>query len=142
MEALQALVVTPTLCVAYDPPNQWLYAQWRGVHDTESVRAGAEAIFACLATHPCPKLLSDHSQLQGDWRPAIAPVVQRNFARLAAHGVSYVAWVCSWEYTDRVAMEQLLRQLSQPSVNLFDELASAYEWLAQRAARAYPTETR
>ena len=130
MEELHCLVVTPALLVSYDTTNQWLYNQWLGLHDKESVRLSAEAIFCCLATHPCTKMLSDHSLLQGDWKPAIASVVQQNFERLAGGGVIYVAWVCSLEYADRVAMEQLVRQLSRPVVNLFDDVASACEWLA------------
>ncbi|RZJ95065.1 MAG: hypothetical protein EOO60_01500 [Hymenobacter sp.] len=131
METLQYLVVTPSLCVAYDTTNRWLYNQWLGMHDKESIRLGAEAIFACLAAHPCTKMLSDYSQLKGDWRPDVSAVVYRNFERLTEHGISYVAWVCSFEYADRMAMEQLLRELAQPTISLFDEVASAYDWLLQ-----------
>jgi hypothetical protein len=129
MKTLHYLVVTPTLCVAYDTTNQWLYSQWLGVHDRESVRLSAETIFSCLDKHPCIKMLSDHSMLQGDWQPAIPAVVQHNFERLAAHGVRYVAWVHSFEYSDLIAMERVVRNMAQPLVGLFDEVASAYDWL-------------
>jgi hypothetical protein len=129
MKMLDYLVVTPSLCVAYDTANQWLYNQWLGVHDKESVRLSAETIFSCLATYPCIKMLSDHSLLQGDWQPAIPAVVQHNFERLASHGVRYVAWVHSFEYNDLVAMERVVRNMPEPLVGLFDEVASAYDWL-------------
>jgi hypothetical protein len=44
MEALHCLVTTPSLCIFYDTANQWLYNQWLGMHDQESVRRGAELI--------------------------------------------------------------------------------------------------
>lgn len=129
MEELRCLLATPALIVFYDTNNNWLYNQWQGTHDKESVRVAAEHIFACLAEQPCAKMLSDHSLLRGSWQAATATVVQQNFERLAAHGVLYVAWVCSFEYDDRVAMEQVARHISRPVVSLFDELASAYDWL-------------
>jgi hypothetical protein len=60
-----------------------------GLHDEETVRVAAEHIFACLATYPCLKLLSDHSVLLGNWQAAIPSVVQHSFERLAAHRVIY-----------------------------------------------------
>ena len=129
MEALQRLLAAPGLTVSYDEPNKWLYVQWHGQHDTESVRASAEHIFASLTAYPCLKMLSDHSLLVGNCQPAIPSVVQHNFARLAAHGVRYVAWVHSFDYDDLVAMERVVRNLPEPLVGLFDEVASAYDWL-------------
>ena len=129
MQELQHLFVTSSLRISYDVTNKWLYNQWLGLHDKESVRRSAEAIFACLAQYPCLKMLSDHSLLQGDWQPAIPAVVQHNFERLAAHGVRYVAWVHSLDYNDLVAMERVVRNMPEPLVGLFDEVASAYDWL-------------
>ncbi len=129
MEVLRCLLTTPALTVSYDATNNWLYNQWQGQHNKESVRVSAEHIFTCLATQPCIKMLSDHSLLLGNWQAAISSVVQQNFERLATHGVVYVAWVCSFEYDDRIAMERVVRHASQPVVGLFDDVASAYDWL-------------
>jgi hypothetical protein len=129
MENLHCLLATSSLTVSYDTATNWLYVQWQGLHDKESVRVCSEHIFACLTTHPCQKMLSDHSLLLGNWQAAIPSVVQHNFERLTAHGVGYVAWVHSLEYGDLVAMERVVRDISQPLVGLFDEVASAYDWL-------------
>jgi hypothetical protein len=129
MEKLHCLLATPGLTVSYDTTNQWLYAQWMGLHDKESVRVAAEHIFASLTTYPCLKLLSDHTLLLGSWQAAIPSVVQHNFERLAAHGVRYVAWVHSFGYDDLMAMERVVRDMPQPLVGLFDEVEGAYDWL-------------
>lgn len=129
MEGIQCLVDTPFITVSHDPVNNWLYAQWQGLHTEESVRVSAEHIFACLTAYPCLKMLSDHSLLVGNWQPAIPSVVQQNFKRLAAHGVRYVGWVHSFEHSDLIAMEQVVRNMAQPLVGLFDEVASAHDWL-------------
>lgn len=129
MENLQCLLTTPGLTVSHDVSNNWLYVQWQGLHNAESVRVSAEHIFACLTTHPCLKMLSDHSSLVGNWQAAIPSVVQHNFERLVAHGVRYVAWVHSFNYDDLIAMERVVRNMPQPLVGLFDEVDSAYDWL-------------
>jgi hypothetical protein len=129
MEDLACLLATPTITVSYDTTNKWLYIQWQGLHTDESVRISSEHVFTCLATYPCVKILSDHSLLLGDWQACITSVVQQNFERLAAHGVFYVAWVHSFEYSDCIAMERVVRHVTQPIVGLFDDVASAYDWL-------------
>ncbi|TVT39605.1 hypothetical protein FNT36_18355 [Hymenobacter setariae] len=129
MENLRCLLATPGLTISYDTSNQWLYVQWVGMHDKETVRVSAEHIFASLAAYPCLKMISDHSQLIGNWQAAIPSVVQHNFERLAAHGVRYVAWVHSFDDDDLVAMERVVRNMPQPLVGLFDEVDSASDWL-------------
>jgi hypothetical protein len=129
MEDLRCLLETPAITISYDTTNHLLYNQWHGLHDAASVRVCAEQIFACLAAYPCLKMLSDHSQLRGNWQPAIPSVVQQNFARLAAHGIRYVAWVHSFQPDDLLAMEKVVLHMAQPLVGLFDEVASAHDWL-------------
>ncbi len=129
MENLDCLLATPALIVSHDAENHWLYIQWCGPHDAESVRRCAESVFACLAMHPCPRVLSDHTQLQGDWQAAISSVVRQNFERLAAHGVEYVAWVHSYDYGDCMAMERVVRHTDRPIVGLCDDVALACDWL-------------
>ncbi|MGI4734894.1 MAG: hypothetical protein ACRYG7_06905 [Janthinobacterium lividum] len=129
MDALRCLLDTPKLCIWYDPVNDWLYNQWLGYHDNVSVMACTQAISACLRTQPCPKILSDHSQLSGNWLAASPLVGQQGLAQLATQGVAYFAWVYSPHYADRLAMEQALSYALAPIANIFDNLADAYEWL-------------
>ncbi|RZK22434.1 MAG: hypothetical protein EOO63_18310 [Hymenobacter sp.] len=133
--SLHCLLDTPTLRVCYDAANQWLYCQWLGQHDGPSVAQHAQAIFACLMERPCRKMLSDHSQLLGDWRAAAPETVRHNFERLADYGVLYVAWVYSRDYHDHLSMQQVLRYPSRSTVALFSDVASAYEWLSHYPSR-------
>jgi hypothetical protein len=128
MEELTCLISTPGLCISYDKSNQWLYNQWIGKHDRESIPRCGELISACLLTHPCPKMLSDHSLLTGDWQQAL-PNIRPAFERLAALGVAYIAWVHSSLYSDHLAMEKALLCIDRPTVAIFDDVCSAYAWL-------------
>lgn len=139
MEELTCLLNTPGLRVLHDSANQWLYSQWLGQHDGESMQRHTELVCACLQTQPSPKILSDHSLLTGDWQQA-APGCRHAFERMAAQGVAYFAWVYAPAYTDRLAMEKAMLHIARPAVAIFDDISSAYEWL--RRMPNYPPEVR
>jgi len=134
MEELRCLFDSPGLRITYDARNEWLYNQWRGQHDEASVQAGGLQVYACLAQQPCTKVLSDHSELHGDWLQGDVRLSRYYFNRLAALGVVRFAWVYGPDYRDRAAMERACCLLTRPVVAIFDEVASAYEWLQQRPA--------
>ena len=134
MDELHCLLDTPTLRVSYDTANKWLYNQWQGMHDPESVRRASLRIFDCLAQQPCAKMLSDHSLVQGHWPAVTTPAMQQNLQLLGTYGIAYFAWVPSLDYDNRLSMEQVLRQTSTPIAGIFDEVASAYDWLLHCSA--------
>jgi|GEM_PF-1231767 len=131
MESLRCLLDTPGLRISYDAANHWLYNQWIGVYDEATVRERVQDVFACLATQPCRRILSDHSQLTGSWLSASVWIGEYYFDRLVECGITHFAWVYSAAYPDRLAMEKALSFTMHPVVAIFDEVASAYEWLHQ-----------
>jgi len=136
MEQLRCLLDSPGLRVSYDEANGWLYNQWLGVHDAASVREHAAAICACHRAWPCSKILSDHAGLVGSWQHSISWIGGEYLNTLAAQGVGYFAWVYNQGYHDRTAMEQALYYATQPVIAIFDDVASAYEWLQHCPASA------
>ena len=129
MDELCCLVDAPGLRISYDPLNEWLYTQWRGRHDIASVKHYAQEIYACLMAQPCTKILSDHSELLGNWEGAAAWMNQQHFERMARQGIAYLAWVYAHDNRDRIAMDRSCFQLAQPVVAIFDDVAAAYAWL-------------
>lgn len=129
MEQLRGLLDTPGLRVSYDTVNKWLYNQWRGRHNEASIRDGAACVYACLARLPCTKVLSDHSEVVGDWQGAAPWVGQQYLDRLAARGIRHFAWVHAPSYYDRVAMERSRFFSKRPVVAIFHDVAAAYDWL-------------
>lgn len=129
MEELRCLLDTPGLRVSYDEANGWLYNQWLGVHDKASVKVHAAAICACHRAQPCRKILSDHTGLEGSWQHSVPWIGGEYLSQLAGQGVEYFAWVYSKGYHDLSAMEQALLYATRPVVAIFDNIASAYEWL-------------
>ena len=136
MEELRCLLDTPGLRVSYDEANGWLYNQLLGVYDVALVREHAAAICSCHRAWPCRKILSDHSGLVGSWQHSVAWVGAEYLGTLAAQGVVCFAWVYNKNYQDHVAMEQTLYAITRPIVAIFDNLASACEWLQHCPAAA------
>ncbi|HET9503326.1 MAG TPA: hypothetical protein VFO93_07285 [Hymenobacter sp.] len=88
-----------------------------------------DLICACHRTCPYPKILSDHSALEGSWQHSVRGIGGPYLTRLAAQGVAYFAWVYSDGYQDRASMEQALFYATEPAIALFADLASACQWL-------------
>lgn len=128
---LQFLVETPGLVISYDADNAWLYCDWRGAHDQESSQAACLLMLEALRTRPCRKILNDNSgvtrqsmqlSLWGMWW----------LEEMTKAGLEYLAWVFPRDFLMRPQTEQALRQLQQPVIVAFDDVASAYLWLQQQ----------
>lgn len=131
MQILRKLVDTPSLTVSYDSPNEWLYIEWKGLHDRTSVLASFELILRCLQAWECKKILSDSSQVTTDWETAAQWLGVGFFECIAQKGVRYVAWIYSPHWSDRHAIDSSLQFIANPTVIMFEELATAYAWLKQ-----------
>ena len=125
----RVLVEATGLRVSYDADNDWLYTQVMGWHDQASIQLSANQVYSCLEHQPCTKILSDHSELLGNWNGAVPYLRPWYFERLAAKGVQHFAWVYAGGYYDRVTMERACYHLTRPSTAIFNDVASAYDWL-------------
>lgn len=126
---LCCLVNTPLLAIHHDVANGWLYNEWRGIHSAQTVPVCAAHIFACLDATKCQKMLSDHTDLTGDWQSVARHVGREAFEQTAARGVRAIAWVYGPDYHDQLAMHLAERVTTRPAVAIFGDVASAYLWL-------------
>ena len=130
--ALHCLLDTPLLTICHDTSNGWLYNQWKGSHTYDTVFICVEHILACLDATACTKMLSDHTQLTGDWEKAASRLGSESFGQVAVRGVSAVAWVYGPDYRDLVAMRLTQHVAEKPTIAIFDDVATACIWLQQR----------
>jgi len=136
MEELQCMLATPGLEVYHDAVQEWLYTRWLGRHTEDSIRQAIMAVCTCMRGHAYTKVLSDHSGVVGEW-PADSPWEMREyFDYLAAQGVTYFAWVYNENRQNYATMQQALAHVENPAVAIFEEVASAYEWLRRCPALA------
>ncbi|HEX8348758.1 MAG TPA: hypothetical protein VF598_02245 [Hymenobacter sp.] len=129
----QLLVDTPSLALSFDAKSQWLYAEWKGEHDTASIVAGCAAIRQCLAKTSCRKVLADSSQAVISWDEAAEWLGKNYFEVIARQGVRYLAWVCSSDLESHAWAKLALQHARQPTIALFYETTSADVWLRAQA---------
>jgi hypothetical protein len=127
--AFVCLLDTRQLTVHHDVVNDWLYSQWKGRHNAETVPVCAAHVFACLEVTKCQKLLSDHTELTGDWQAVAMRVGSEALAQTAARGVRAIAWVYGPDYHDQLAMHLAVSVATRPVIAIFDDVASACQWL-------------
>lgn len=133
MTELQVILDISSLCITHDRCNQWLYVDWKGAQNAESVCWGCEQVHACLRATGCHKILNDNTNTTGDWEKAARWIGQDFLPTLASAGLHYLAWVYSPNYVSRRAMETTLFFVTTPVVLSFDDVAGAYAWLRSKA---------
>jgi len=129
---MESLYDTPGLSISFDTEHQWLYVEWKGLHDAASAQSGGEVILDLLRTRPCRRMLNDNSEVVGDWEKSARWVGSYYYQQLADLGVKYVAWVCPPHWPARKSMDAAMQFVSRPMVAIFEDLASAYFWLRRQ----------
>lgn len=129
---MEALYDSPPLSISYDPTHKWLFVEWRGHHTTASALSGGEQVISCLRQKSCHKMLNDNSLVTNDWEPAARWVGAEFYPRLAELQMRYVAWVCANNWSARRSMEATMLFITEPTVVLFDDVATAYTWLMRQ----------
>lgn len=127
--SLQTLRELPYLTIHFDFANEWVYADWQGALDYESIMAGAEAVLACVAAESCKKLLNDNTRVTSI-ALGISDLAQMNvMPRLYSAGIEYVAWVYPPDEYSRQAVEGSVSQAVRPVALSFEMLETAVSWL-------------
>lgn len=131
MGCLRILLDTSSITIAHDLCNQWLYIDWKGPQNEQSVRAGCEQVLTFLRLTKCQKILNDNTNVTGDWQEASRWIGEEFIRSLAEAGLRYLAWVYSPNYLSRRAVDSTLAFVTCPMVVSFEDLASAYTWLRE-----------
>ncbi|GAB2478704.1 hypothetical protein GCM10011375_18280 [Hymenobacter qilianensis] len=131
MPGLEILLDTPSICIAHDHCNQWLYVDWKGEQNESSIWVGRQQLVEWLRRTKCQKMLNDNSNLEGPWQEASQWLDEAFFQTLADAGLHYLAWVYSPNYLSRSVIDDALSCISKPMIVSFEDVASAYTWLRE-----------
>ena len=128
--ALQTLYDVPTLTISYDHVNNWLYLDWHGALDDESVMAGGLKLLELLKQENCRKVLNDNARITGLWADAAKWGSDVMMPLLHDAGCRYLAWVYSPERFSQLSA-QLAAERTTASITImtFRDRDTAAEWL-------------
>ncbi|QNE38613.1 hypothetical protein F1C16_03115 [Hymenobacter sp. NBH84] len=126
----ELLLATSNVKAYYDHANNWLYLDWHGEITLNSVRSNCLQLARCFLIRRYKRILNDNTNV-AKVTPEVAPWLANEFLpHLRLLGIEYVAWICSPDMHIQNDTEIALEKLTSPVVALFDDMATAYEWLS------------
>ncbi len=118
------------ILIEYSHADGWLYVNWRGFQNYESIVGGCEKILYFLQDRQCTKVLNDNTKVEGIWSGASRWVGGDWLPRMQAAGLKCFAWVYSTSAFSRLSTEKALKNTPDLSIiETFDNLEQAEEWL-------------
>jgi hypothetical protein len=124
-----ALHESPLFSLRHDSDNNWLFAQWEGVQSKTASLAACALLLQHAQENHFPKLLCDSSQALDGWSE-ISEWVSTNFLpQLADTGICVVAWINAQDWQTNDVITDFIFHSNKPFIAMFDEGATAYEWL-------------
>jgi hypothetical protein len=122
------IVDSPALSIGFDEENRWLYAEWKGPHNQQSIQAGCVQILDTLRAWPCHKVLNDNSGIT-HITMQLTHFGLRWLEGMRRAGMQHLAWVLPDGLPALRAVEAALQAIERPHVATFDDVASGYRWL-------------
>lgn len=118
------------LAIEYNSSGDWLYVNWKGYHDYNSIVAGCEKLLALMKEHACYKILNDNTHVEGKWSSASKWVVEIWLPAMQEAGLKWFAWVYSPSILSRLSTDKTLKLADYPDfIKVYDELDLACDWL-------------
>ncbi|GAA4028174.1 hypothetical protein GCM10022409_10300 [Hymenobacter glaciei] len=128
--AQRILYDVPTLTISYDYTDEWLYLDWHGSLDDDTVMAGALKVLELLQQERCTKVLNDNTRITGLWADAAKWGSDVFFPMLYDAGCRYFSWVYSPERYSQLSAELAVEQTAAGIIIMtFRDLNPAAEWL-------------
>jgi len=116
--------------LSFDPAQGWLRATWTGYVRTEEALRGGQNYLQQTGPLHCLYLLNDNAGLHGPWFDTLAWLGRVWLPQAQRLGLRYVAHVVQADtHSDILTLRQLPTQLGELELQLFDDVASAEDWL-------------
>ncbi|HSI90769.1 MAG TPA: hypothetical protein VK927_06595 [Adhaeribacter sp.] len=124
------LLLENSIGIYFDTQDHWLYVDWTGRQDLNTIKHGCEQLMYFIDKQACTKLLNDNTKITNDWSEAEDWLCTDLPPRLSKSGIKYIAWVYPANYSSRLSTDKVIRQLGTFTITIgFDNLQTASTWL-------------
>ncbi|OUJ71232.1 hypothetical protein [Hymenobacter crusticola] len=127
---LKLLLTTPNVSAYYDSSNDWLYLNWHGELDLDRLRKSCLQIVLCLVARRYKRILNDNTDLTKATPDVVPWLATELLPYMKLVGIEYMAWILSPNLDVQNEAEAALEEITKPVVAVFEDMASAYEWLS------------
>ena len=124
---METLFKAKNIEITFDPANKYLYCNWIGFQNTQSIMAAGGTILDLLKKKGVTKVLNDNTLVTGPWQEAAEWTSTVWFPYMINAGLRHFAWVFS-----RNIFSELSAKKAMPAndiVKSFNELEEARQWL-------------
>ncbi len=128
----EKLYSSKSLDIEFDSQEHFLYANWKGFQNVDSIKDGGEKLLRLLVAKKVSNILNDNRLVTGPWQGAAEWVAKDWFPRMFAVGMKRFAWVQSQNVFSQLSADKTLSEtdISQKSegIRIFNNLEQAQQW--------------
>jgi len=124
---MQSLSKQKNLEISYDPENKYLYCNWLGFQNKDSIMKSGFIILDLLKQKKVSKVLNDNSQVTGPWQEAAEWTATVWFPQMIEHGLKHFAWIFSPNIFSELSAKKAMP--SSGIVKSFNSYNDALSWL-------------
>lgn len=118
------------IAMEYNPLEDWIYVNWRGYQNYDSVVAGCEKMLEVMKAQACFRILNDNTRVEGQWSAAAKWGADVWFPAMFEEGLQCFAWVYSPSVLSRLSTDKMVKLADFPQqVKVFDDIEQAKDWL-------------
>lgn len=119
--------------INFNPAEGYLYVDWTGFQNIDTVQDGCMAILEALKENQAVKVVNDNTHVLGSWSEAAEWVGEIWFPIMESAGLRYFAWIYSPAAFSKLAVHKSVAiNQGKVEVKLFTELSSATQWIKGR----------
>ena len=124
---MEPLFKAKNIEISYDPTNRYIYCNWIGYQNKESIMTSGAIILDLLKQKRVSKVLNDNTLVTGPWRDAAEWTATVWFPAMIKAGLKNFAWIFS-----KNLFSELSAKMAMPEsdvVKSFNGLEEARQWL-------------
>lgn len=124
---MESLFKARNIEISYEPVQEYIYCDWIGFQNEESVKGGCQRMLELLSEKHCRKVLNDNTKVSGPWQAATQWVGEIWFPQMETAGLKHFAWIFSPNL-----FAELSAKKAMPASNVvqaFHSFKDAQKWL-------------
>lgn len=124
---MESLFKAKNIEISYDPANRYIYCNWIGYQNKQSIISSGAIILDLLKQQRASKVLNDNTLVTGPWKDAAEWTATVWFPDMIEAGLRHFAWIFSPNL-----FAELSAKMAMPAsdiVKSFNGLEEARQWL-------------
>ena len=127
---MESLFKAKNIEISFDSKNQYLYCNWIGFQNKQSIMESGAVILEHLKKKGVSKVLNDNTLVTGPWQEAAEWTATVWFPDMINAGLRHFAWVFSQNIFSELSAKKAMP--ANEIVKSFRDLEEARKWLVKQ----------